>query len=231
MKKDDDSTQLRLELRGGTADDLAFDQLYPAPIRARSARFWTPVAVAHRAAQLFAGQDVRRVLDVGSGAGKLCLVAACVCPDIDFTGIEQRPYLVEAARRATALLGVGNARFVVGDVALAPWDQFGGLYLYNPFAENLYRDDDPLDHTVELSERRYLADVRGMLAALAAARVGTCMVTYNGFGGPIPTTYDLAHAERAGIDWLRMWVKRRPSSEGGGHYLEREDGVIVVGAG
>lgn len=191
-------------------------------------RFWTPVAVASRAAQLFASQKVRRVLDVGSGAGKFCLVAACACPDIDFTGIEQRPHLVAAARRLKAQLDVRNTRFFVGDVSDAPWLEFDGLYLYNPFEENVTREGIQLDHTVELSEQRLLADLGRVLAALVVAAVGTCMVTYNGFGGLIPTTYDLVHAEPAGIDWLRLWVKHRETNRDGTYYRENADGVTLV---
>jgi SAM-dependent methyltransferase len=218
---------LRHALRCGTADDAAFDRLYSAPIRARSAQFWTPVAVALRAAQLFARQNVVKVLDVGSGVGKFCLSAACVCPNIEFTGIEQRPYLVDAARVAGVRLGVDNAQFFTGDATTASWFGFEGLYLYNPFAENLYSDHDPLDHTVELSQRRLFADIQRVLAALVAAPVGMCLVTYNGFGGPVPATYDLAHAERTGIDWLRLWVKARPAAEDGVYYLEEDDGVAL----
>jgi hypothetical protein len=57
-----------------------------------------------------------------------------------------------------------------------------------------------------------------------------CLVTYNGFGGPVPATYSLAHAERAGVDWLRLWVKRWPSAENGAYYREEIDGVILVDA-
>jgi SAM-dependent methyltransferase len=230
MEDEDPIVKLRRELCGGAADDDAFDRLYSAPIRAKSSRFWTPVAVAHRAAQLFASQDVERVLDVGSGAGKFCIIAACACPGIEFTGVEQRPHLVTEARRVVAQLGVDNARFFAGDATKIPWIDFDGLYLYNPFAENLYRDADPLDQTVELSQRRLVADVRRVLAALVAAPIGRCMVTYNSFGGPIPATYELVHEERAGIDWLRLWVKRRSTVADGSYYYEGEDRVILFHA-
>lgn len=230
MNDDDAIAQLRIELRRGAADDASFDRLYTAPIRARSAEFWTPVAVAFRAAQLLASQNVASVLDIGSGVGKFCLAAACACPDIEFTGIEQRPHLVNAARAAKARLGVTNAHFFAGDATATPWIDFDGLYLYNPFEENLYLDDNPLDHTVELSRRRLVADVRRVIAALVAAPVGTCMVTYNGFGGEVPATYDLAHIEGAGTNWLRVWVKRRPTVEEGPYYRAHVDGVTLVRA-
>ena len=225
---DDALTRLRRDLPLGLADDARFDALYAAPIRARSSRYWTPVTVAARAAQLFAQHGVRRVLDLGSGPGKFCLTAAAACPGITFTGIEQRPHLVEAARRAATQLGLDNAHFVAGTVADLAWPELDGLYLYNPFAENVYDEVEPIDDTVELSTPRYMDDVRFVGAAITAAPVGTCVVTYHGFGGPIPVSYDLAHAERAHTDWLRVWVKRRRHGDGHTFYVEDGDDLLVL---
>jgi SAM-dependent methyltransferase len=195
-------------------DDAAFDAIYAEPIRARSASFWTPLAVACRAAALFALHGARRVLDVGSGPGKFCLPAGCLHPDLDFVGIEQRAELVAASRLAQARLRLENVLFFQGDATLASWNRFDGLYLYNPFEENLCGQHQRLDDTVELSMARYLADVRRVAAALATASVGTCVVTYHGFGGRVPSSYDLVHAERAHTGWLRVWVKRRANGRG-----------------
>jgi SAM-dependent methyltransferase len=229
MDHDDDLTRLRLDVGRGLVDDPTFDEaLYAPPIRARSSRFWTPVTVASRAAQLLARHDVRRVLDVGSGPGKFCLAAASVCPEIDFTGIEHRPHLVEAARLAGARLRLENVRFLEGTVTELPWTEFDALYLYNPFAENVCDEGDHLDDTVELSTPRYMADVRCVGAALTAAPVGLVMVTYHGFGGPIPVSYELVHAERAHSDWLRVWVKRRLRGDGATFYVEDGDELLIV---
>lgn len=220
--------RLRKDLALGQAEDATFDALYAASIQARSSRFWTPLKVATRAARLFAQRDVRRVLDVGSGSGKFCLTAAAVCPDLDFTGIEQRPHLVEAARLAAARLQLENARFLVGAVTDLPWPDLDGLYLYNPFAENVSTDLEIIDDTVELSTPRYMSDVRFVGAVIRGAPVGTCMVTYHGFGGPIPVSYDLVHAERAHTDWLRVWVKKREQGDGRTCYVEDGDDLLIV---
>ncbi len=224
----DDLARLRRDLPLGQADDALFDALFDAPVQARSSRFWTPLAVAARAAQLFAERDVRHVLDVGSGPGKFCLAAAAACPTIDFTGIEQRPHLVAAARAAAAQLGLANAHFLAGSLANLTWPALDGLYLYNPFAENICPEVEPIDSTVELSTPRYMADVRFVGAAITAAPVGTVMVTYHGFGGPIPMSYDLVHAERACSGWLRAWEKRRRHGDGKSFYVEDADDLLIV---
>lgn len=224
------SSRLPHDIRRGLVDDVTFDAVYDEPIRARSARFWTPVAVAARVARLFSREGARRVLDVGSGAGKFCLTAACVCPEVEFTGIEQRPHLVEAARRAGARLGLENACFFTGDVTSVPWLDFDGLYFFNPFAENIYHREEQLDQTVELSVSRFTADIQRVFGALAAAPVGMCFITYHGLGGPIPGSYDLVHREHACSDWLRVWVKRRQHDDRGQWYVEGYDDVVLVGS-
>ena len=228
MPRDEEIIQIRAALRRGEIDDPTFDRLYPDAVRARSPSYWTPVAVAYRAAQLFARQNVRSVLDVGSGAGKFCLTAACSHPDVIFTGIEQRSHLVDTARRVATRLKIENVRFHAGDATDLCWHDHDGIYLYNPFAENVYSEAERLDSTVELSRRRFLSDVWRMFFAFTSAPVGTSIVTYNSFGGPIPATYELAHAERAGLEWLRLWVKRGQPVQEATYYLENENGVTPV---
>jgi SAM-dependent methyltransferase len=220
--------QLRDAVRRGEADDFAFDEVYPLAIRQLASRFWTPVEVAQRAARWLADRGVKRVLDVGSGVGKFCLVAASTWPHLELVGVEQRPHLVEVAEDARGMLGIRNARFLEGDVTTAPWSEFDAFYFYNPFAENLYPDDHPLDRTVELSRQRLLSDVARVQDALSTLRVGAYMLTYNGFGGPIPSSWRLAQEEPAGCDWLRLWVKDRVSAEDESYYLEGEEAVTRV---
>ena len=225
---DDEVARLREDLNHGSVDDDRFDALYPAPIRDKSQRYWTPVEVARKAASLLARHDARRVLDIGSGPGKFCLVAACARPDLDFTGVEHRAHFVEAARAAAQRLDLDNVRFFQADATEPAWFGFDGFYLYNPFAENLYPVDDHLDETVELSRRRFMSDVGRVTRCLANVAMGTCVVTYNGFGGPIPSAFELVHSEPAGCDWLRLWVKQHETADPGEYYLEGDDEVTLV---
>lgn len=225
---DDEVALLREDLHYGPVDDGTFDALYAAPIRDKSHRYWTTTEVARQAASLFARYNARRVLDIGSGAGKFCLVAACARPDLELTGFEHRGHLVEAARAAAQRLGLDNVRFFQADATHVAWSGFDGIYLYNPFAENLYPAVDHFDDTVELSRRRFMNDVGRVTRRLADVAMGTCVVTYNGFGGPIPAAFELAHVEPAGSDWLRLWVKRHETADPGDYYLEEIEGVTRI---
>ncbi len=219
----------RFEASVETVDDTDFDAVYPASMQRVSRRFWTPVAVARRAAEVFTAHGVRRVLDVGSGAGKFVLVASRVARDIEFVGVEQRVHLVAIARDAQRVLHAKNARFVEGDATESSWARFDGFYFFNPFAENLFADEDRLDDRVELSMPRFALHVLRVEHALRGAKLGSVIVSYHGSSGRIPACFDLVETEKAGSDWLRTWVKKRENVDDGRFYVEADGGVTLHG--
>ena len=81
------------------ASDAAFDKLYPVAIRHLSEIHWTPINVARAAAEfLVNGNPNARIVDVGAGAGKFCMVGSYYTGG-HFTGIEQKQNLVRAGNR------------------------------------------------------------------------------------------------------------------------------------
>ena len=205
-------------------DDEAFDAAFPAPIRRASRRFWTPVAVARRAAELLRGAGATRVLDVGSGPGKFVLVAAVAAPELEFVGVEHRIHLVAVAHSVRLRLGIENAHFRTGDAVATSWLDFDAFYFFNPLAENVYPQEDRFDARVELTDAKFVRDVLAIEAGLRAARSGTSVVTYHGASVRMPGSYGLEHAERAGSNWLRLWVKRRTTDDGS-FFLETGDTI------
>ena len=197
-----------LEPADDALDDFAFDLYLPASLRAVSDVHWTPVDVCRRAAELLRDAGARRVLDVGAGAGKFCVLGA-LTTSLDFTGVEQRAGLVAVAQRVARFLRVApRARFVHGvfqDVALADFD---ALYFFNPFGESLLEGGDPIDTGVELTRARYDRDVACVEDALARMGEGTLVLTYHGFGGHLPDAYELLRDEPAGTDALKLWRRR-----------------------
>src|SRR3954469_15119917 len=78
------------DLRGGRkVTDFRFDQVYSPHIRKLSETHWTSVEVAIRASELLVTSERTRVLDVGAGSGKFCIVGA-LSSRAQFTGIEHR---------------------------------------------------------------------------------------------------------------------------------------------
>lgn len=199
--------------------DATFDGVYPQDVRRVSARFWTPVEVARTAARWLASQRVRSVLDVGSGAGKFCIIASLSMRQ-RVTGLEQRSNLLEAARAASAAYGASTT-FEPGTLETLDPSAFDAFYLFNPFGENLYPSEEQFDDSAELSSLRYSHDLSIFEHWLDHAAVGTCVVTYHGFGGRVPDTYELVRALPKGSDYLRMWKKVRPGLANS-HLLERD---------
>jgi hypothetical protein len=197
---------LSLRLREGPYDDAEFDEVLPVAARKLSSAFWSPVAVARRAAELLVQGASTRVLDVGSGVGKFCIVGAA-STNATFVGIEHRRHLVDLAMEAARRLGVRSAQFIHCTLDEVETSDFDAFYFFNPFEENLCGPDEHLDDTVPLSEGRYFADVKHAQRMLTRARIGTRVVTYHGLGGVMPGGYVLSHKEPLGSNYLKVWVK------------------------
>lgn len=203
------SQQVATAIRMGKCpDDRQFDRFLPFALRVVSSQYWTPLAVALRVADWLEQFELEHVVDIGSGAGKFC-VAAALAGSARFVGLEQREKLVGAARELAKLFGVEDrVSFVVGALGAAELPEADAYYLYNPFGENLFGPEDQLDNDVELSCDRYVSDVHKIEALLASARIGTCVVAYNGFGGELPEQYELVRVDYELPCVLRMWRKQ-----------------------
>jgi predicted RNA methylase len=193
---------------GEELPDHWFDRHLPRDLRAVSNQHWTPLVVTKRVAKWIAEFGIRTVVDIGSGAGKFC-VATALATDCHFTGIEQRPRLVGAARSLARVFGVEDrveiVEGVLGECEIPGSDAY---YLYNPFGENIFpRSDDHLDDDVELSEHRYARDVATMERFFQAMPLGTHVIKYNGFGGQMPRGYRKIRAASEMPNLLRLWRK------------------------
>lgn len=187
--------------------DRAFDRFLPDELQAVSCQHWTPLIVAKRAAAWFYELNIRTVADIGSGAGKFC-VAAALFGRCHFTGLEQRPQLVTAARALARLFKVDDrVLFIQGALGEVSHPIAEAYYLFNPFGENLFSQIDQLGDGVELSKERYVRDIAVTEDLLRRAPVGTYVLTYNGFGGRVPSSYDEIRVARDLPDVLRMWRK------------------------
>ena len=72
-------------------NDTNFDQMYPIRIQKLSKMHWTPIEIANKAAKFLAYRPGIKVLDIGSGVGKFCLVGANNHPDVSFYGVQLHP--------------------------------------------------------------------------------------------------------------------------------------------
>ena len=188
-------------------EDQCFDLVYPPDIRNLSRRHWTPVAIARKAAEFLVTEPGARVLDVGCGPGKFCIVGALTTGGY-FTGVEQRDHLVGAARGVIEREQIQNTEIIHGNVTGIDFSAYDAFYLFNPFEENLFRRGE-IDTSVELSEVLYDRYTRHVADQLALAPLGTRLATYYGYCEEIPTCYQCE--ESWFDDTLRLWRKKEIS--------------------
>lgn len=200
-----------MDLRTGRAlSDAAFDRLLPAELRTVSDDYWTPLPVIRRVAAWLRAERVDTVVDIGSGAGKFC-VAAALMSRCRIVGLERRASLVASAQVLAALFEVDDrVRFVTGafgDVSTPAADAY---YLFNPFGDYTFSPARDADDDVVFSEQAYARDVDQTIRFLARAPIGTVVITYNGFGGDLPASYEPLRVDVSFRGALRLWKKRRP---------------------
>lgn len=188
--------------------DAEFDALLAPAWQAASARFWTPAHVATRVALWLAGAGVTRVVDVGAGLGKFCIVAARAAPQLAFVGLEQRPHLVGVARTLAQRFGVApRVSFLTVALRDVPLPAADAYYVFNPFGEALATSDQHLDATVVLGAARFADDVAHFERCLDAMAVGTYVAIYNGFGGRMPPSFARVAEDASGPLVLAFWQK------------------------
>jgi SAM-dependent methyltransferase len=195
-------TALRL---GRWIDDRDWDALYPRWAARLSRAHWTPVAVARRAAALLVAQPGARVLDVGSGVGKLCLVGALTTGGI-FTGVERRARLVQVAAALAHRGRVARCHFVADGFEALDFGAYDAFYLFNPFYENL-PGSRFLPGEFARSRARYHGFVEAVKARLGEAPPGARVVTYHGLGGRLPPGWERVVSARLRGGPLTLWIK------------------------
>jgi len=199
--------RLRNKIKSGQAvADEQFDLIYPSSVSRLSQDHWTPVEVAMSAANLLVTNVSDRVLDVGSGCGKFCTVAALTA-GAQFVGIEQRAHLLSVARDVSRKLRVPNAKFKYGNMVNLDWSEYDAFYFFNPFYENQFKLAK-IDDTVSVSREKFNLYVETVILKLREVKVNTRVVTYHGFGGIMPGCFELDQVKVAGSHQLDLWIKR-----------------------
>lgn len=185
--------------------DTAFDKLYPERIRQLSGKHWTPMEIAKKSARFLASEPGTKILDIGSGAGKFCLIGAYHFPSSVFYGIEQRKDLYQVAVSAKKTTGSQNVHFLFGNITQFDHSRFDHFYFYNAFYENL-ASDGHIDQLLPYSTELYHYYSRYLYNILESKRSGTRLVTFHSLEDEVPPCYQLVDAT---LDLnLKMWVKR-----------------------
>jgi len=185
--------------------DAAFDWLYPERMQLLSKRHWTPMGIAKTAARFLGSVPGSRVLDIGSGIGKFCLIGAYHYPESFFYGVEQRQELHHHALAAKDAIGLRNVEFMHANFTQIDVDDYDSFYFYNAFYENL-DGNDPIDRQIAYSVSLYNYYSRYLFNVLHNRPSGTRLVTFHSLEDEVPPGYQLVDAS---VDlMLKMWIRR-----------------------
>ena len=85
-------------------------------------------------------------------------------------------------------------------------------YFFNPFGDYWLGADYLPEASADVADTRYADDIAAAEDLLRRVPAGTWILTYNGFGGRMPASYELVR-----VDWklrgvLRLWRKRRDTA-------------------
>jgi len=185
-------------------EDQHFNTLYPSHINKLSERHWTSVEVAKLAADFLVDKPNCKVLDIGSGAGKFCLIGAASTKG-NFYGVEQREGLVKLSQRIAKTHNVNNVEFIHSNIIDISFSNYDSFYFYNPFYENI--DDSLLiDDKVVIEEKLYFTYSDYVENQLKNTAIGTRLVTYWSMWIEIPEGFDLEFTAYDGK--LNFWEKK-----------------------
>lgn len=185
-------------------EDHLFNTLYPLRIKKLSERHWTSVEVAKLAADYLVDKPNCKVLDIGSGAGKFCLVGAASTKGL-FYGVEQREGLVKLSQRIAKKYQIGNVEFIHSNITEISFSDYDAFYFYNSFYENIGQFM-AIDATVHLEENLYFQYSEYVENQLKKTPVGTRLVTYWSMWLEIPEGFDLEFTAYNGK--LNFWKKK-----------------------
>lgn len=184
-------------------DDETFNEIYPLPVQQLSKRHWTPVEVAKMAAGFLVPSPGTKVLDIGSGAGKFCLVGA-TSTEGHFTGVEQRKNLVDLSEEIASAYNIKNTSFIHANITEIDFSGYSSFYFYNSFHENI-ESDARIDSQVETSQKYYAYYTDYVNLALSKKPAGTRLVTYWSLFSDVPSNYELQFSMYNGT--LKFWEK------------------------
>ena len=184
--------------------DLNFDKIYPKVYQEHSARHFTPVKIAIKAAKLLVGKADDKILDIGSGVGKFCCIGASTT-DAHFYGVEKRKTLINLSNKIKRHYQLKNAHFIHHDFTQLDFSKFNGVYFFNSFHEN-FDETCVLDATSKVSIELYNNYHQNLTLKLNECRKGTKLVTFHTFKNKIPSTYQFIDMNETGL--LKFYIKK-----------------------
>lgn len=189
--------------------DNDFNAIYPPKISHLARRHWSSVSVSKLASEFLVDRPGTKVLDIGSGAGKFCMIGATNTKG-HFTGVEQRKELVELSTQLSESYRIHNVKFVHANITSIKFVDYDAFYFYNSFYENIDKLNK-IDDKVRLDIQLYHQYSVYLVEQLASLPLGTRLVTFCSPLTIIPQSFKLQDTEHSGL--LKFWEKVMESKD------------------
>jgi SAM-dependent methyltransferase len=184
-------------------EDSVFNKLFSTRNRRLAERHWTPVAIAKIAADYLVNKPNKKVLDIGAGVGKFCLVGSASTKGF-FYGVEQRASLIKSANKIAEKHNIENVKFIHSNITEISFSDYDAFYFYNSFFENI-DNSCPIDKTIVPKSELFISYSDYVRNQLSKTPKYTRLVTYWSTWEEIPESFDLEYSELNGV--LNFWRK------------------------
>lgn len=185
--------------------DTEFNTIYPSPLDDLAGLHFSPITVIQDAIEFLVQQEGTRVLDIGSGAGKFCMVGASCSAGV-FTGVEQHEHLHLISKKMSKFYQIKDVHFIHQNINTINFSDYDAFYFFNSFYENLDTSDSLISN-MEINRDLYHEYSAYVYNQLQNMPIGTRLVSYFSYNLEIPNNYLLQSSSHAGK--LKMWIKTR----------------------
>lgn len=201
--------ELKRILASDPQADQIFDSHLPDPYRAMANRQWTTAAVVRQVAHWLAKHHShKKIIDIGSGVGKFCILLG-LHTRMEVHGIEQRKSLYEISLRLRNDNFLKNVTFIHGNMVDMHWEDYDIYYLYNPFQEHLVNNGwSRINGDITFAPSLFGKYIDEIFRQLVWVKKGKLLITFHGYGGIVPSTWDLIHRVPIRNGDLCMWEKK-----------------------
>lgn len=183
--------------------DEEFDTIFPEDVREHSNRHFTSVFIAQQASAFLTEEGAKKILDIGSGTGKFCLVASATTKS-NFTGVEHRAYQVEIGNECARRYGLSNCNFIADTILNIDFKEYDAFYIFNPFLEA----KDPtaqMDQAVKVGLNEYETFSNYVYQQFDSLKIGTRIASYWTSKTQFPPSFELVKSSFG--DTLTFWIK------------------------
>ncbi|TGK78311.1 methyltransferase [Leptospira noumeaensis] len=192
---------------GNPMTDEIWDSYLPEKFKVLSPYQWTPIPVIERTWKYLSEEQVKSVVDLGSGLGKFCIYLSLLSKSsFPIHGLEDREDLVLIADSLKRKWGVENINWErTNFLKQFPYGH-SHYYCFNPLYETM-KGNHSIDISKEKSANQFLKDLQTFKQNLILLKPKTKLITFHGFGGSyLPGFKTLLKEEIEGGEF-RVWEK------------------------